>query len=81
MEPGKAVPGKTNPLTLAGFDVQGPVVLLGTPEDNPLIQFTKKQRFLPTRPMRPRSPAAAAACSPGSATPSAPPGVDHAGGL
>ena len=44
------MPGKTNPLTVAGFDVQGPVVLLGTPEDNPLIQFTKKERFLPYTP-------------------------------
>jgi len=50
LEPGKANPGKTNPLTIAGFDVQGPVVLLGTPEDNPLIQFTKKERFLPYSP-------------------------------
>ena len=70
----RARPCRARPirLTMAGFDVQGPVVLLGTPEDNPLIQFTKKQRFLPYAPMRPRSPAAAAACSPGSATPSAP---------
>ena len=50
LEPGKAVPGKTIPLTIAGFDVQGPVVLLGTPEDNPLIQFAKKERFLPYAP-------------------------------
>ncbi len=50
LEPGKATPGKTNSLTVAGFDVQGPVVLLGTPEDNPLIQFTKKERFLPYTP-------------------------------
>jgi len=50
LEPGKANPGKTNPLTIAGFDVPGPVVLLGTPEDNPLIQFAKKERFLSYAP-------------------------------
>ena len=50
LEPGKAVPGRNNSPTIAGFDVQGPVVLLGTPEDNPLIQFVKKERFLPYAP-------------------------------
>jgi hypothetical protein len=50
LEPGKAKPGKDNPLTLAGFDVEGPVVLLGSPQDNPLIAFVQQQRFLPYQP-------------------------------
>ena len=50
LDPGKAQPGKDNPLTLAGFDVGGPVVLLGTPQDNPLIAFVQQQRFLPYQP-------------------------------
>jgi hypothetical protein len=50
LEPGKAKPGKDNPLTIAGFDVEGPVALLGTPQDNPLIAFVQQQRFLPYQP-------------------------------
>jgi len=50
LEPGRCKPGKENPVSLVGFDIQGPVVLLGTPEDNPLIQFIQKQRFLPYQP-------------------------------
>lgn len=38
--PSKAIkPGDANPPALVGFAVQGPVVLLGTPEDNPIIGF------------------------------------------
>jgi hypothetical protein len=44
---GRAEPGDKNSLAKAGFDVQGPVLLLGTPADNPLVQFIAKQRFLP----------------------------------
>jgi hypothetical protein len=50
LDPGVAKPGKDNPLTLAGFDVDGPVILLGTPQDNPLIAFVQQQRFLPYQP-------------------------------
>ena len=35
-----------------GFAVDGPVVLLGTPEDNPLIAFLLKNQFLPYAPVR-----------------------------
>src|SRR5439155_5887644 len=37
---------------LAGFAVKGPVILLGTPEDNPIIKFLLEERFLPYRPER-----------------------------
>jgi hypothetical protein len=50
LDPGKAKPGKDNPVTVAGFDVDGPVVLVGNPEDNPLIGFTLQQHFLPYKP-------------------------------
>ena len=46
--------GRVNPKKLAiahvGFAVDGPVVLLGTPEDNPLIAYLLKNRFLPYAP-------------------------------
>jgi hypothetical protein len=32
---------------IAGFAVDGPAVLLGTPEDNPLIKFAQDRQFLP----------------------------------
>lgn len=35
---------------VVGFDVRGPVILLGTPEDNPVIAFLQKSRFLPYTP-------------------------------
>ena len=47
---GQAKPGKGNTPGMAGFDVDGPVVLLGTPDDNPLVQFLQKERFLPYAP-------------------------------
>src|SRR6185436_16887396 len=34
----------------AGFAVQGPVLLLGTPEDNPLLKFALEEGFLPYTP-------------------------------
>ncbi len=42
---------KNNP-SLVGFAVQGPVILLGTPEDNPLIKLLADQRFLPYLPKK-----------------------------
>ena len=41
-----------NPATAeaVGFAVQGPVRLLGTPEDNPLIKFAVDHKFLPYKP-------------------------------
>lgn len=44
---GRAEPGDKNSVGKVGFDIQSPAVLLGTPEDNPLIQFLEKQKFLP----------------------------------
>lgn len=47
---GQVRPGASNPPALAGFAVQGPVILLGTPEDNPLVNFLARQHFLPFQP-------------------------------
>jgi hypothetical protein len=47
---GQIKPGDGNPPALAGFAVQGPVILLGTPEDNPIIDFLLKEKFLPYSP-------------------------------
>jgi len=43
-------PDASNPPAQSGFAVQGPVILLGTPADNPLIRFVADQRFLPYQP-------------------------------
>src|SRR5262249_32261125 len=34
----------------AGFAVQGPVILLGNAEDNPIIKYLLTERFLPYKP-------------------------------
>jgi hypothetical protein len=47
---GRATPGKENAIGMAGFDVRGPVVLLGNAQDNPLIDFIQKRKFLPYQP-------------------------------
>ena len=47
---GQIKPGTSNSPVAVGFAVQGPVVLLGAPADNPLIKFVADQRFLPYRP-------------------------------
>jgi hypothetical protein len=39
-----------NSPSVVGFDLRGPVILLGTPQDNPVIDFLQKQRFLPYVP-------------------------------
>jgi len=44
---GQIKPGDGNPPQASGFAVRGAVILLGTPEDNPMIQFLAKSRFLP----------------------------------
>lgn len=44
---GAIKPGEANPPAQVGFAVRGPVVLLGTPDDNPLIRFLAEQHFLP----------------------------------
>jgi hypothetical protein len=47
---GRAKPGTDNGPGMSGFDVAGAVVLIGTPEDNPLIGFLRKEKFLPYQP-------------------------------
>jgi hypothetical protein len=47
---GQIKPGGGNPPVWAGFAVQGPVILLGTPEDNPIIKFLASERFLSYKP-------------------------------
>jgi hypothetical protein len=47
---GKVPAGEKNHPGHAGFVVQGPVVLLGTPEDNALIKFAQEEGFLPYAP-------------------------------
>jgi hypothetical protein len=44
---GQIKPGDGNAPELVGFAVNGPVILLGNPDDNPLIAFLQKQQFLP----------------------------------
>ncbi|MEJ7664155.1 MAG: hypothetical protein WKG07_33815 [Hymenobacter sp.] len=48
----RSKPGGENSVAEVGFAVQGPVVLLGTPEDNPLIKFLLDNRFLPYQPAK-----------------------------
>lgn len=50
LEPGKAKAGGGNDPKVVGFAVQGPVILLGNPEDNPMIKFLLDTRFLPYKP-------------------------------
>lgn len=47
---GQLKPGDQNPPQFVGFAVRGPVILLGTPEDNPLLKFAADRQFLPYRP-------------------------------
>jgi hypothetical protein len=47
---GQIKPGDKNPAILAGFNARGPVILLGNPQDNPLIDFLLKEKFLPYTP-------------------------------
>jgi hypothetical protein len=44
---GQIRPGNSNAPAQSGFAVRGPVILLGNPADNPLIDFLVRQRFLP----------------------------------
>jgi hypothetical protein len=43
-------PGDANPIVQVGVAVRGPVILLGTPEDNPLIKLLADRHFLPFQP-------------------------------
>ncbi|MGA2030697.1 MAG: hypothetical protein ABSG68_00440 [Thermoguttaceae bacterium] len=44
---GQIKAGDGNQPQYSGFAVRGAVILLGTPEDNPLIRFLAQERFLP----------------------------------
>lgn len=48
---GQLQPGRENSVTQVGFDVRGPVVLLGNADNNPLLKFVHEQRFLPYAPV------------------------------
>jgi hypothetical protein len=50
LEPSKVQPGKGNNPVHVGYDVRGAVVLLGTPDDNPLVAFLNQTHFLPYTP-------------------------------
>src|SRR5207244_10452323 len=47
---GQLKPGDANPPILTGFAVQGPVILIGNPEDHDIIKFLRDERFLPYKP-------------------------------
>ncbi len=47
---GQIKAGDKNPPALSGFAVQGPVILLGNPEDHPIIKFLLTEKFLPYTP-------------------------------
>jgi hypothetical protein len=53
---GRAAPGAANPPALTGFAVQGPVILLGSPEDNAVIKYLLENQFLPYKPAVGRFP-------------------------
>jgi hypothetical protein len=44
---GRVKAGADNPPGHAGFAVQGPVILLGNPQDHPMIDYLSRQKFLP----------------------------------
>jgi hypothetical protein len=47
---GQIKPGAGNTPVYAGFAVQGPVILLGNPEDNPIIKYLLTEKYLPYTP-------------------------------
>ncbi len=48
---GAVKPGDANTVGQVGFAVQGPVILIGTPEDHPIIKFLVDRQFLPYAPL------------------------------
>ncbi len=52
LHPGRVTPGDKNAPAHVGFAVQGPVVLIGTPEDHPILKFAADNGFLPYVPHR-----------------------------
>jgi hypothetical protein len=47
---GQVKPGDSNAPAIAGFAVHGPVILVGNPEDHPIIKFLLAEKFLPYTP-------------------------------
>ncbi|MFP4027777.1 MAG: hypothetical protein ACLFWL_08310 [Candidatus Brocadiia bacterium] len=47
---GTIKPGQKNPIKLVGFALRGPAILLGNPDNNPLIAFLDKEGYLPYKP-------------------------------
>ena len=52
---GRPDPSRPEPARF-GFAVDGPAILVGTPEDNPLIKFLKERQFLPYAPAKDEFP-------------------------
>ncbi len=50
--------GDANRPAISGFAVQGPVILIGTTQDHPIIKFLLDQRFLPYTPVAGQLPVA-----------------------
>lgn len=53
---GQIKPGDGNDVRLSGFALRAPAIVLGTPEDSPLIAFMQRERFLPYAPAPDRLP-------------------------
>ena len=49
---GRVTDGGDKQVSIVGFAVDGPVILLGTPEDNPLIKFAAERKFLAYTPQK-----------------------------
>jgi hypothetical protein len=47
---GHIKPGGGNSPSIAGFALSGPVILVGNPEDHPIIKFLLMEKFLPYTP-------------------------------
>ncbi|HXX93649.1 MAG TPA: hypothetical protein VEN81_08440, partial [Planctomycetota bacterium] len=52
LHPGKLQPGQKPGPAQVGFAVEGPVVLMGSPEDNPILKFALENDFLPYKPSK-----------------------------
>jgi hypothetical protein len=52
LHPGKLQPGQKPSPAQVGFAVDGPVILMGSPEDNPLLKFALENDFLPYKPSK-----------------------------
>ena len=50
IEFGRAKPGDANTPKMSGFAVEGPVILLGNPEDNAIVKYLLTEKFLPYTP-------------------------------